>query len=52
MVKQDRSANMQVYGEAVDARDLLLKPDRRVPPAAREFVDLLRELSPRGQGSW
>jgi len=52
VVKQDRSANMQVYGEAVDARDLLLKPDRRVPPAAREFVDLLRELSPRGQGSW
>jgi lipid-binding SYLF domain-containing protein len=50
VVKQDRNANEQVYGEPVDARDLLLKADRRVPPAARELVDLLRELSPQGQG--
>jgi lipid-binding SYLF domain-containing protein len=50
VVTQDRHANEQVYGEPVDARDLLLKADRRVPPAARELVDLLRELSPQGQG--
>ena len=52
VVKQDRDANEQLYGAPVDARDLLLKPDRRVPAAARELVDLLRELSPRGHGSW
>jgi len=46
VVKQDRNANQQVYGERVDARDLLLEGKRRVPPAARELVDLLRELSP------
>jgi lipid-binding SYLF domain-containing protein len=49
VVKQDRDANEQVYGERVEARDLLLKPDRRVPAAARELVDLLRELSPPGR---
>ena len=47
--KQDRNANEQVYGEVVEARDLLLKADRRVPAAARELVDVLRELSPTGQ---
>jgi lipid-binding SYLF domain-containing protein len=52
VVKQDRNANEQVYGEPVEARDLLLRPDRPVPPAARELVDMLRELSPQGQGSW
>lgn len=52
VVKQDREANEQLYGEPVDARELLLQPNRRVPAAARELVDLLRELSPRGQGSW
>lgn len=52
VVKQDRNANEQVYGEPVDARELLLEPNRRVPAAARKLVDLLRELSPRGQGSW
>jgi lipid-binding SYLF domain-containing protein len=46
VVKQDRNANEQVYGERVEARDLLLESKRRVPPAARELVDLLRELSP------
>jgi lipid-binding SYLF domain-containing protein len=50
VVKQDRNANAQVYGEPVEARDLLLQPDRRVPAAARELIDLLRELSP-GRGS-
>ena len=49
VVKQDRDANEQVYGERVEARDLLLKADRRVPAAARELVDLLRELSPPGR---
>jgi lipid-binding SYLF domain-containing protein len=48
VVKQDRRANEQVYGERVEARDLLLRPDRRIPAAARELVDLLRELSPPG----
>jgi lipid-binding SYLF domain-containing protein len=46
VVKQDRNANAQVYGERVEARDLLLESKRRVPPAGRELVDLLRELSP------
>jgi lipid-binding SYLF domain-containing protein len=49
VVKQDRNANEQVYGEPVEARDLLLRADRRVPAAARELVDALRELSPPGR---
>jgi len=49
VVKQDRDANEQVYGERVEARDLLLEGRGRVPAAARELVDLLRELSPPGQ---
>lgn len=49
VVKQDRNANEQIYGERVEARDLLLEGDRRVPVAARELVDLLRELSPPGR---
>ena len=48
VVKQDRNANEQVYGERVEARDLLVQAERRVPPAARELVDVLRELSPPG----
>jgi lipid-binding SYLF domain-containing protein len=49
VVKQDRNANAQIYGERVEARDLMFEAGRRVPPAARELVDLLRELSPPGQ---
>ena len=50
VVKQDGDANEQVYGERVEARDLVVFPkaERRVPPAARELVDVLRELSPPG----
>lgn len=47
VVKQDRKGNLQVYGEELEAREVLLKPGRRVPAAARALVDELREVSPR-----
>jgi len=52
VLKQDNDANWNLYGGPVDARDLLVKADRKVPPPAAELVDLLREMSPQGQGSW
>jgi SH3 domain-containing YSC84-like protein 1 len=52
VVKQDRGANLQVYGLPIDAGTILLKPGTKVPPAARGLVDTLRELSPGHTGGW
>jgi SH3 domain-containing YSC84-like protein 1 len=47
VVKQDKDANENVYGERVDPRTLLTAPVHEVPEAARGLVDLLRGVSPR-----
>jgi len=52
VLKQDRDANWNLYGESVEARDLLIKGERKPPAFAAELVDLLREMSPRGSGNW
>jgi hypothetical protein len=41
VVKQDKDANENVYGEQVDPRKLLHETAYPVPPAARDFVELL-----------
>lgn len=46
VLKQDKDANANLYGEQVSPRDLLLNADLPVPAAARGLVDALRELSP------
>jgi lipid-binding SYLF domain-containing protein len=47
VVKQDRNANENVYGQPVDPKKLLLEAAYPVPPAARAFVELLATSSPR-----
>lgn len=47
VVKQDKDGNFSVYGEDVNPRELLLFWGQPMPPAARGFVDLLQDLSPR-----
>ncbi len=47
VVKQDRDANENLYGERVDAKRLLLEAAYPVPDAARGLVELLATSSPR-----
>jgi lipid-binding SYLF domain-containing protein len=47
VVKQDKDANENLYGEKVDPRRLLLQATYPVPAAARDLVDLLENASPR-----
>lgn len=47
VVKQDKSGNRALYGEAVAPRDLLLTPRQVIPPAGRKLIALLEQLSPR-----
>ncbi len=47
VVKQDRDANENVYGEKVDPKKLLLEAAYPVPDAARGLVELLATSSPR-----
>jgi lipid-binding SYLF domain-containing protein len=47
VVKQDKDANVNVYGEQVNPRDLLLYKSRATPAAARDLLEALREFSPR-----
>jgi lipid-binding SYLF domain-containing protein len=47
VVKQDKDANENVYGEPVDPRRLLLQGTYPVPEAARGLVGLLESSSPR-----
>lgn len=46
VLKQDKDANDNLYGEKVSPKDLLLNAGLPVPAAARGLVDALRELSP------
>jgi len=47
VVKQDKDANENVYGERIDPKTLLTEPAHEVPEPARGLVDLLRGVSPR-----
>jgi len=47
VVKQDEDANREVYGERVNPKELLLFWGQPMPDAARGFVTLLQEASPR-----
>jgi lipid-binding SYLF domain-containing protein len=47
VVKQDKDANENVYGEQVDPKKLLHETAYPVPPAARDLVELLATSSPR-----
>jgi lipid-binding SYLF domain-containing protein len=47
VVRQDRDGNVNVYGERVDSRRVLLEGGYAVPPEGRAFVELLATSSPR-----
>jgi lipid-binding SYLF domain-containing protein len=47
VVKQDGDGNVNLYGERVDPRRLLLEESHAVPEPARPLVDLLSTSSPR-----
>jgi lipid-binding SYLF domain-containing protein len=47
VMKQDEDANERLYGEAVSPKRLLLEGGRPVPPAAKELVSYLGNISPR-----
>jgi len=47
VVKQDEDANRTVYGETVSPKELLVFWGQPMPDAARGFVGLLQEASPR-----
>jgi lipid-binding SYLF domain-containing protein len=47
VVKQDKDANENVYGQPVDPKRLLVEGAYPMPPAARGFVELLETSSPR-----
>ena len=47
VVKQDKDANENLYGERVDPRRVLHEAAYPVPSAARGLVDLLESASPR-----
>jgi SH3 domain-containing YSC84-like protein 1 len=47
VVKQDKDANEELYGQSIDARRLLVEGNCPVPPEARGLVELLATSSPR-----
>jgi SH3 domain-containing YSC84-like protein 1 len=47
VVKQDKDANENVYGERVDPKTVLLGSSFALPPAAQPLIDLLSTSSPR-----
>jgi lipid-binding SYLF domain-containing protein len=47
VLKPDDSANVEVYGRKVSAREVLTKPAKLVPKAARPLLDDLGALAPR-----
>jgi len=46
VIKQDKDGNVNLYGERVEPRDLLLKPGQPIPPAARGLVEAIQKHSP------
>ena len=47
VLKQDRDGNRALYGQAVDAKRLLLEDAYPTPDAARGLVEVLDQSSPR-----
>jgi SH3 domain-containing YSC84-like protein 1 len=50
VLKQDQDANRHVYGERLDARNVLLRRGQRVPRAGEPFLQSLEKYSPRPRG--
>lgn len=48
-LRPDNGANEQIYGRELEARDIVLKGTVAVPPAGRDFVELLQKSSPKNQ---
>lgn len=46
VVKQDRDANVDLYGSRVSPKTLLLEAGQKVPPPAQGLVEELQSLSP------
>lgn len=46
VIKQDKDGNVNLYGERVEPRDLLLKPGQPIPPAGRGLVEAIQKHSP------
>jgi lipid-binding SYLF domain-containing protein len=47
VLKQDKDANVELYGERVEPREVLLTGQHPIPRTARSLVGLLEDLSPR-----
>lgn len=45
-LSQDGDANLRIYGEPIEAKQLLLEAAKPVPPAGKTLVDLLNQKSP------
>ncbi len=46
VLKQDKDANVDVYGSDAPPKELLSNAAHRIPPEARPLVDALRQISP------
>jgi len=46
VISQDKDANVALYGDAVDPRNLLLNSDQPIPRAAHGLIQALQRLSP------
>lgn len=46
VIHQDKDGNVNLYGERVEPKDLLLKPGQPIPPAGRGLVEALQKHSP------
>ena len=47
VVKQDKDANIELYGASVDPKGLLLKSGQLIPHAGQALVEQLQTLSPK-----
>jgi SH3 domain-containing YSC84-like protein 1 len=46
-IRPDNGANEQIYGEKVDAKDLVLAGTMKTPPAAQELISTLDNRTPQ-----
>ena len=46
-IRQDKGSNRDLYGEKIEARNIVQKGIVAIPKEARGLVDLLRKESPR-----
>jgi lipid-binding SYLF domain-containing protein len=45
-IRPDNNANEKIYGEKVDAKDIVLAGSKQVPPAAQPLISTLNERTP------